>query len=181
VSLSVQMPVDVPTGWECPRCHRVYAPRVEQCVPCSPPAIFTGPLPRPDPRRFPRPIGGFSDDGPLDPDGPPLMPVDSPHLGEEFGSRWPECHMPLTLHHDPGCSRPCGRCQERKAGDAEEARLTVRVPAYMGLESARQRARLVGEWREMFPGLQARLTPQDGQVQADVDFRLTPQDGQEHG
>ena len=27
---------DVPTGWECPRCQCIYAPKVEQCIPCSP-------------------------------------------------------------------------------------------------------------------------------------------------
>lgn len=42
------VPLDVPTGWLCPYCKRVYGPQVRQCVICSPPpGPFTGPLPRP--------------------------------------------------------------------------------------------------------------------------------------
>ncbi len=59
-SAILPVPVDVPTGWVCPYCKRVYGPVVRQCVICSPPPeSFTGPLPRPEPRRFPHPVGGL--------------------------------------------------------------------------------------------------------------------------
>jgi hypothetical protein len=62
------VPVDVPTGWECPRCQRVYSPQTGQCVPCSPPPqSFAGLLPRPKPGLFP-----------LDLPQPVLIPVDVP-------------------------------------------------------------------------------------------------------
>lgn len=58
------MPADVPTGWECPRCRRVYSPQTGQCLPCSPPTLLPAILPRPEPRRFPHPIGGLPADVP---------------------------------------------------------------------------------------------------------------------
>jgi hypothetical protein len=134
----VPVPVDVPTGWECPRCRRVYAPRVEQCLPCSPPpSLFAGPLSRPEPRRFPHPVGGLP--------------------AETFGV-WPSTEV---------------------TAEAEEAWPTVRLPPLMARPGYRQVSRLVREWREVFPGLQARV-PDEGTVQVDIDFRLTPKDGQEH-
>ena len=33
-----------------------------------------------------------------------------PDSEEEEPERCPECHMPLTMHHDPACSQPCGAC-----------------------------------------------------------------------
>jgi hypothetical protein len=65
------VPVDIPTGWECPRCKRVYSPQTGQCVPCSPPPqSFTGPLPRPKPGLFPF---GLAPGTPILP-----VPVDEP-------------------------------------------------------------------------------------------------------
>lgn len=47
-SALLPVPADVPTGWLCPFCKRVYGPQVRQCVICSPPPrSFTGPPPRP--------------------------------------------------------------------------------------------------------------------------------------
>jgi hypothetical protein len=57
----------------------------------------------------------------------------------------------------------------------EESTVLLQLPAHMA--SGRQHARLDGDWREVLPGLQARLAD-EGQVQADVEFSLTPQDGQ---
>lgn len=48
-SAILPMPVDVPTGWECPRCRRIYSPRVAQCVSCSVPD---------EPRWLRWPVGG---------------------------------------------------------------------------------------------------------------------------
>jgi hypothetical protein len=36
-------------------------------------------------------------------------------MSEAEPERCPECHMPLTMHHDPGCPQPCGRCAARAA------------------------------------------------------------------
>lgn len=42
------VPLDVPTGWECPRCKHVYAPLTTECFRCAPPPVLTAPfLPRP--------------------------------------------------------------------------------------------------------------------------------------
>lgn len=197
MSVSAPMPVDVPTGWECPRCHRVYSPQTGQCLPCSPPpALFAGPLPRPEPRRFPHPIGGL----PV-----PLEPIPAePVPGAENASRrhreypvggpgcpgcapadaeadhCPECHMPLTMHHDPGCSRPCGRCKEKlEAKIAQAARLTVCLPAYMDSGGVLV-SPVTGMWAEVFPGLEASLRSVRTGL-AEVEFRLTPPgDGQPH-
>jgi hypothetical protein len=35
----------------------------------------------------------------------------SPDETEYEPERCPDCHMPLTMHHDPGCSQPCGACE----------------------------------------------------------------------
>lgn len=34
---------------------------------------------------------------------------------ETEAERCPECHMPLTMHHNPGCTQPCGPCEARSA------------------------------------------------------------------
>lgn len=36
----VTVPMPAAMGWECPRCHAIYAPHVHQCI-CAPPAITT--------------------------------------------------------------------------------------------------------------------------------------------
>ena len=197
MSVSAPMPVDVPTGWECPRCRRVYSPQTGQCLPCSPPpALFAGPLPRPEPRRFPHPIGGLP--VPLEPIPPEPVPgaenaarrhweypVGGPGCpgcapADDEADRCPECRMPLTMHHDPGCSRPCGRCEERKAEQAEEARRAFRLPEYMLIPGASQIMRVTGAWTEVFPGLEVSLRSVRTGV-AEVEFRLAPQrDGQAH-
>ena len=41
-------------------------------------------------------------------------------------ARCPECSMPLTMHHDPGCSQPCGRCAAARP-PAGKFRVTIRV------------------------------------------------------
>lgn len=92
--------------------------------------------------------------------------------------RCPECHMPLTMHHEPGCSRPCERCAESNARKAEEARRTLRLPEYMLNPAASQITRITTVWAEVFPGLDASLRSVRTGV-AEVDFRITPQeDGQ---
>jgi hypothetical protein len=156
MSLSTPMPVDVPTGWECPRCHRVYAPRVEQCLLCSPPTLFAGPLPRPEPRRFPHPAGGLT------------------------AETCCVCASTEVTYRNYAGLPFCKECADGEplgnmATAAEAPRLTVLLPGYMASPAGRQHARLAGEWREVFPGLQARITD-EGDVQADVEFRLAPQD-----
>jgi ribosomal protein S27AE len=32
---------------------------------------------------------------------------------DDEAARCPECGVPLTSHHDPACSQPCGRCEAR--------------------------------------------------------------------
>lgn len=54
-------------------------------------------------------------------------PLDEPE-------RCPDCHMPLTMHHDPMCSQPCGRCQERKAADPELTAVARILAELDGLE-----------------------------------------------
>ena len=41
-------------------------------------------------------------------------------------ARCPECGIPLTMHHDPGCSQPCGRCAAARP-PAGKFRVTIRV------------------------------------------------------
>lgn len=203
MSVSGPMPVDVPTGWECPRCHRVYSPQTGQCVPCSPPsALFAGPLPRPEPRRFPHPIGGLA--VPLEPiPAEPVpgaenasrrhweYPVGGPGCpgcaaADDEAGRCPECRMPLTMHHDPGCSRPCGKCEAAKGGGSPGEYVygslapgpLIRLPPHMDTPGFCWRALIGGKWRELFPGFQARrrsVSHDDtlGAV-ADIEFRLTP-------
>lgn len=38
----------------------------------------------------------------------------------------PECHMPLTMHHDPGCGQPCGRCEASRP-EAGQFAVTIRI------------------------------------------------------
>lgn len=52
-------------------------------------------------------------------------------MTEIDAARCPECHMPLTEHHDPGCSKPCGRCEE-----VERQRWVSDVKARLGLVCA---------------------------------------------
>lgn len=35
------MPTPVPQGWECPKCHHIYAPSVHECLGCQPAASGT--------------------------------------------------------------------------------------------------------------------------------------------
>lgn len=44
------------------------------------------------------------------------------------GPRCPDCGVPLSMHHDPGCGEPCGACE------ASKARSTVTVTAPDGAE-----------------------------------------------
>jgi hypothetical protein len=48
---------------------------------------------------------------------------------QDEAGRCPECRMPLTMHHDPGCSQPCGRCETRKGSDAELSAMSALLPA----------------------------------------------------
>lgn len=114
MSVCAPVPTDVPTGWECPRCHRVYSPQTGQCLPCSPPpALFTGTLPRPEPRPFPHPVGLAAEPdaahGTLLPGPllrlPPLMESPGFAWRARIGGRWREV-VPgfqarrLTVSHD---------------------------------------------------------------------------------
>lgn len=112
------------------------------------------------------------------PAGGPGCPGCAPADGE--ADHCPECHMPLTMHHDPGCSRPCGRCKEKlEAKIAQAARLTVCLPAYMD-EGGGVVAPVAGTWAEVFPGLEASLRSVRTGL-AEVEFRLAPpDDGQPH-
>jgi hypothetical protein len=56
--------------------------------------------------------------------------------------RYPDCHMPLTMHHDPRCSQPCGRCEARKAADPEVAAMAAVIAAMDRLDDD---ALLLGE------------------------------------
>jgi hypothetical protein len=139
---------DGPVGWVCPRCRHVWAPMEPECVRC---AVRLDPPPRP--------------------------PEDGPHLGEDFESgRCPECRMPLTMHHEPGCSRRCGRCEECKARDAGEARLTVRLPGYMG-DGAVHVALVTTVWAEVFPGVESSLRSVRTGA-AEVEYRLAQAPGE---
>jgi hypothetical protein len=51
--------------------------------------------------------------------------------------------------------------------------IALRLPDEMADPRYRRVARLIPDWREVLPGLQARVAG-NGIVQADVDFRLTP-------
>lgn len=52
------------TGWECPRCHRVWNPSVFACNHCQPSPIPPLPAdesaPAPEPRSWQYPVGGFA-------------------------------------------------------------------------------------------------------------------------
>lgn len=148
------------SGWVCPQCSRSIAPSMQCCPFCVPQVVITS-------RQS----------------GDRMVPVDPPEpvprTGENPGpDRCPECCMPLTMHHEPGCSKSCGQCEERKARDAEEARRTIRLPGYMSDPDAVQLARVTTVWAEVFPGLEASLRSVRTGV-AEVDFRITAQeDGQ---
>lgn len=112
--------------------------------------------------------------------------IDCPACTVPPGTPGPRGPIPARPLPDSAVTAPPRRYLYRVGGpgcpgcaaDREEARLTVRLPPLMGSPGYRQVSRLVGEWREVFPGLQARLAD-EGTVQADVDFRLTPQDGRD--
>ena len=195
------VPVDVPTGWECPRCQRIYSPQTRQCVPCSPPPKpFTGPLPRPstlgplfpepadsaaprpEPRRREYTFGDF-----------PIAVTDHP-------PRAPMCKCVLTPCEPPregglcGCDEPdddpmCASCPLPRSEHADPASfrprgpekpnpLTITPPAHLIANPNGVRlVRLAGDWTEIFTGLQARFLD-EGRIQAEVEFRLTPADGE---
>lgn len=71
-----------------------------------------------------------------------------------------------------------------QAEEAASARLTFRVPDYMGEPGHRHVARIGREWRELFPGLEASLGSlriDRENAEAVIDFRLAPtEDGQQH-
>lgn len=167
------IPADVPTGWVCPECKRVWSPRVDMCYGCFPPFPFLPPMPtgRTGPRRWEYPVGGLSvreEPGDGEAMFVPVRDGTSPeqvrwlqeHLNEVAGGRF------IVL--PPGAKvLPAGR-----------DRLTVRLPAYLAREDHEQHAVIGEEWQEVFPGLQARLacpgTNAAGMPTVFVRFRLTP-------
>ena len=107
---------------------------------------------------------------------PPPALVGLGEAGPERG-RCPDCHMPLTMHCDPMCSQPCGRCEARKAAAAEAERLVIRLPLVMGDLGHVRQAQLGPEWLEVLPGLEACIASVavgTGPNKARVQFRLTP-------
>lgn len=187
------IPVDVPTGWECPRCRRVYSPQTGQCVPCSPPPqSFAGSLPRPKTGLF-----GFD----LAPGTPILkVPVDEPdpeprrheytfggfpEAGAESPPRHPMCKCTLTPCPPPAEGGMCG-CDEpdndpasfRPRGPEKPNPRTATPPAYLaGGPNGVRLVRLTGDWAEIFTGIQARFLD-EGRIQADIEFRIAPADGE---
>lgn len=49
-----------------------------------------------------------------------------PEADDDGIERCPECHMPLTMHHDPGCNQPCGRCEASRP-EAGTFRVAIRI------------------------------------------------------
>jgi hypothetical protein len=102
-----------PSGWQCPACRHVYGPQVAECPRCpeAPPAPL---FPFPGAVRLPSEYGAIPD---LPPRRPmckcSLVPVPCPPSREggmcgcgesdedHARNRCPDCHMPLTMHHDP--------------------------------------------------------------------------------
>lgn len=75
----------------------------------------------------------------------------------------------------PFCT-PCAD-GERPRGLRPDNVPILALPAEMGHAGYLRIARFTGDWTDIFPGFQARLTD-SGLTQTDVQFRLTPPDGQ---
>jgi hypothetical protein len=185
---SLIVPADVPTGWECPRCKRMYSPQTRQCVPCSPPPEpFAGPLPRPKPGLFPLNLppcatvpGDVPAPTPLSGPTEACCVCRSPEVAYRNYADLPFCG-PCANGEPLGNLKPCppprvgGLCG---CGEPDEdPRPAIRLSAHLGVPYAVQHSRLTREWAEVATGLQARLM-EPGMVQADLEFRLTPADGE---
>lgn len=165
-SALLPVPVDVPTGWECPRCRRVWSPQTDECAPCSPERrrelresyAFSGfpvtPLGNLTPCR-PSADGGLC--GCNEPDGDPLCAG---------------CPLPRSQHADPASFRP--------RGEPEPNPRPATPPASLASDpNGVRQVRLAGEWAEIFTGMQARFLD-EFRVWVDVEFRPTPADGHAH-
>jgi hypothetical protein len=159
-SAILPVPVDVPTGWLCPYCKRVYGPQVRQCVICSPPLQpFTGPLPRPKAETC-------------------CLCSSADVAYHSFEDGRPLCASCAknrrTIEPRPA---PAGTsCQPPRAD-----RLTLRLPPYLTGEFAATFMKVSTEWGDVFPGqpLQCRLRGEmDGMTV--IEFRLTPRDDEHH-
>ena len=103
----------IPRGWECPKCHAVYAPWMLSCLTCQPSMLRLAGAPAIQPAPA------------AEPDAGPVL----------------------------------------------------RLPEYMGRPDMIHKSLVPVDWREVFPGLQARYASRV-EGQASIDFRLTPPDGQ---
>jgi hypothetical protein len=157
-------------GWQCPVCLHVLSPKVEECPHCpgavgsagaaflsafSPilpvPADEPGDGPSAEPRRHEYAFGGF-----------PVTP-------REPG---PMCKCSLT---PCAPSREGGMC----GCDEPDEAPTLTLPAEMANPAYRRMLMVDRDWREPFPGMQARLgSYSETERRALIQFRLTPADGE---
>ena len=195
------VPVDVPTGWECPRCRRVWSPQTDECAPCSPgrprelresytfsgfpvaprepgPMCKCSPVPAAGPRAsFPRPENPRLNEAWIDDDGI-LRCWD----GEEWAvyTDMPEVQACAPSREGGMCG--CGEPDEKPAPDC--ARVLLRLPDEMNSPHYQRIARIGREWIEVLPGLQACVPGPDlalGGWAVTALFRLTPAGGESGG